>query len=69
MSTLIYIYPYQLHFATGLRAIAATARGFVAREIGASVVTMEIKTFESFDGQVLSWRETGQGRAVVLIHG
>ncbi|MCR5872419.1 alpha/beta hydrolase [Sphingomonas sp. J344] len=27
------------------------------------------ETFESFDGQTLAWREMGQGRPVVLIHG
>jgi pimeloyl-ACP methyl ester carboxylesterase len=27
------------------------------------------ETFETFDGQRLAWREMGEGRAVVLIHG
>ncbi|MFL9842608.1 alpha/beta fold hydrolase [Sphingomonas sp. ST-64] len=27
------------------------------------------KTFQTFDGQTIAWREMGQGRPVVLIHG
>ena len=30
---------------------------------------IELQFFESFDGTRLAWRETGQGRAVVLLHG
>ena len=30
---------------------------------------MQTQTFESFDGTALAWRETGEGRPVVLIHG
>ncbi|MCP3729200.1 alpha/beta hydrolase [Sphingomonas sp. MG17] len=30
---------------------------------------MDVQTFKSFDGESLAWRETGDGRPVVLIHG
>ncbi|MEG3180292.1 alpha/beta fold hydrolase [Sphingomonas sp. LT1P40] len=30
---------------------------------------MQTQTFESFDGETIAWREMGEGRAVVLIHG
>lgn len=30
---------------------------------------IEPQFFDSFDGQRIAWRETGEGRAVVLIHG
>ena len=30
---------------------------------------MQTQTFESFDGTTLAWREMGEGRPVVLIHG
>lgn len=30
---------------------------------------MQTQTFESFDGTALAWREMGQGRPLVLIHG
>ena len=30
---------------------------------------MQTHTFESFDGTALAWREMGEGRPVVLIHG
>ncbi len=30
---------------------------------------MDLHTFRSFDGQAIAWRELGEGRPVVLIHG
>lgn len=30
---------------------------------------MHVRYFDSFDGQKIAWREMGEGRAVVLIHG
>lgn len=30
---------------------------------------MDIQTFASFDGETIAWREMGEGRPVVLIHG
>lgn len=30
---------------------------------------MDIQTFSSFDGEQIAWREMGEGRPVVLIHG
>jgi len=32
-------------------------------------VTTDIQTFASFDGTQLAWREVGEGRPVVLLHG
>lgn len=30
---------------------------------------MKTETFTTFDGEILTWRETGEGRPVMLIHG
>lgn len=38
------------------------------RELG-HLQMMDMQTFESFDGEALAWREIGEGRPVVLIHG